>query len=271
MTAPAAPLAVARRDHALWLTLDRPGARNGLDLDLVRALGAGLDAARADPDVHAVVIAAAGDVFCAGADLKLVAAMAAAGTEAAGLQRDFLAHVRVLFDRIEAFPKPVIAAVQGLAVAGGLELVLVCDIVVAARSARFGDAHANVGLLPGGGATLRLPQRVGPSLARYLMFTGVDLPAAELAHTDLVTLLVDDDQLECTVQRTVERIAAKSVPGLARTKQLLRDAARSKPDAALDAEADALAAHARTGDFAEGLAAFLEKRRPSFTDRGDLR
>jgi enoyl-CoA hydratase/carnithine racemase len=263
------PLDVRRRASALWLTLNRPAARNGIDLGLVAAIGSALDTAESAGDVAAVVVAAAGPVFCAGADLKLIAGLAVMPPQqaAAGLL-DFLTGVGELFDRIEAFGKPVIAAVDGLALAGGLELVLACDIVIATEAARFGDAHANYGLLPGGGGSARLPRRVGESTAKYLMVTGRALPAGDLAHTDLVTVLVGAGaDLQSVVDDCVGDIAAKSPKGIQVMKQLVRSGRDEAPATARLGELDALARHALSEDFAEGLRAFSEKRRPVFTGR----
>jgi enoyl-CoA hydratase len=263
------PLDVQRRAGALWLTLNRPTARNGIDAGLVAAIDAALDVAEGDTDVAAVVVTAAGRVFCAGADLKLIAGLAAMPPrQAAAELLEFLTAVGGVFDRIEAFGKPVIAAVDGLAVAGGLELALACDIVIATEAARFGDAHANYGLLPGGGGSARLPRRVGPATAKYLMLTGRDLPAGDLAHTDLVTVLVGADaDLKSVVDACVADIAAKSPKGIQVMKQLVHAGLGQAPSAARLAELDALARHALSEDFAEGLRAFSEKRRPVFTGR----
>jgi enoyl-CoA hydratase len=263
------PLDVRRCAGALWLTLNRPAAHNGIDVGLVAAIGTALDAAESDTGVAAVVITAAGRVFCAGADLKLIAGLSAMPPQqaAAGLL-EFLTAVGELFDRIEAFGKPVIAAVDGLAVAGGLELVLACDVVIATEAARFGDAHANYGLLPGGGGSTRLPRRVGESTAKYLMFTGRDLPARDLARTDLVTVLVGaGTDLQSVVDGCVGDFAAKSPRGIQVMKQLVRSGLDQPPAAARRGELDALARHAQSEDFAEGLRAFGEKRPPEFTGR----
>jgi len=262
---------VSHSRAALWATLDRPLALNAITSDTVTGLHAALDEAERDPQVRAVVIAAAGRVFCAGADLTRISDARQDSTPDAASLADglpgFLAAVGELLTRIETFGKPVIAAVQGLAVAGGLELVLVCDIVVAARSAAFGDAHANYGLLPGGGASVRLPGRVGSGMARQMMFTGVTVPAAELVHTDLVNELVDDAELATAVDRLVDSIAAKSPLGIARMKQLLCAGAALPTEAALRLELDAVAEHTHSADFAEGLAAFADKRAPRFAGR----
>src|SRR5262249_34836455 len=160
--------------------------------ELLDALDAGLDAAEADDGVRVVVLAAAGRAFCAGADLKFVRGLLDDPDTAGQRQAAVLERVGATLNRVEAVAKPVVAAVAGLTLAGGLELVLCADVVVATPDAAFGDAHANYGLLPGGGATVRLPGRVGPSLARLMMFTGEPVPAADLAHTDLVTVLAHD-------------------------------------------------------------------------------
>jgi enoyl-CoA hydratase/carnithine racemase len=255
------------RGPALWLRLNRPKALNGLAPALLDGIEAGLDIAEADPDVHAVVLAAEGRVFSAGADLKYIQGLFCDPENAAERQAAFLRRVGRTLDRIEAFGKPVIAAVHGLALAGGLELVLCADIVVAARSSGFGDAHANYGLIPGGGGSLRLPRRVGPSLAKLMMFTGEPVPAAELAHTDLVTRLVDDDQLVAEVDRITASIAAKSPLGLARMKQLANDGVESPAPAALRREIEVSVLHMHSADFREGLDAFNTKRTPKFTGR----
>jgi len=257
-----------RRDAGLWLTLDRPEAGNAINPDVVSGLGKALDEAHRDAAIRAVVIGAAGPLFCAGADLKYVHELAAAPPEQARAQQDaFLGDVGRLFRRIETFGKPVIAAVRGLAVAGGLELVLACDLVVATRSARFGDMHANFGMLPGGGASVRLPRRVGPSTAKYLMFSGQAMTAEQLAATDLVTLLVDDTEFESTTTALVRQIAAKSPLGITTMKRLVAEAADAPLPESLQAELTALGDYARSHDFAEGLAAFVAKRTPEFTGR----
>jgi enoyl-CoA hydratase len=260
------PVRTERRGAALWLWLNRPNALNSLTLQMVRGLHQGLDLAT-DPGVRVVVIAGKGRAFCAGADLTQVLSRVSGDAEPAAEEDDFLQQVSAAFDRLEAFDKPVIAAVHGLAVAGGLELVLCCDLVVATRSASFGDAHANYGLLPAGGGSIRLPRRVGPARAKHLMFTGVTVPAEDLAGTDLITALVADGQLASEVDNLVAAIAGKSPLGIAAMKALIDDGLDLTREAGLRMERQRAAAHTRTHDFHEGLSAFAEKRRPKFTGR----
>jgi enoyl-CoA hydratase/carnithine racemase len=261
---------VERRGAALWLYLNRPSALNGISPEIVGGLEDGLDQAARDDDVRVVVLAASGRVFCAGADLKYVLDIAAPGgatDDAARLHDEFTSQVGETFSRIESFPKPVVAAVHGLAVAGGLELVLCADVVVAAESARFGDAHANYGLLPGAGGSARLPRRVGLATAKYLMFTGQAVSARELLHTDLVTKVVDDDDLEPEVGRLVDQLAGKSPLGLRVMKDLANAAFETPLSTGLRQEADDVRRHTGSADFVEGIRAFNEKRLPKFTGR----
>jgi enoyl-CoA hydratase len=161
----------------------------------------------------------------------------------------------------------VIAAVRGWAMAGGLEIVLCCDLVIAGESARFGDAHANYGLLPGGGSSVRLPRRIGPMRARELMFTGDWFGAAAMKEAGLVTRIVPDTEVETVAGLLAAQLASRSPAGLRRMKSLLLHATERGRDEALAAEQREWALHARSLDLREGLAAFREKRIPHFTGR----
>jgi enoyl-CoA hydratase len=258
-----------RRGPALWLTLHRPDVLNGLDQDVLDGLTAGLDTADADPAVRAVVITGAGRAFCAGADLGYARSLADAPPPpgAASATNAFLHRVRAVLDRIEAFRTPVIAAVNGLAVGGGLELVLVCDLAVAARSARLGDGHAVYGQVPGGGASVRLVRRLGLATAKHLMFTGDLFPAARFAGTDLLVDVVDDDALVGAVDALVATLAARSPVGLAAMKRLAGAAHDTPQPVALTRELEVSAQHERSADWREGITAFAEKRTPEFPGR----
>ena len=255
---------VEERGGAVWATLNRPEALNAITPEIVAGLNAALDRAEDDPDIVAVVIAGNGRAFCAGADLKYVREHCS-GDEAA--MSKFLNSVLALMRRIESFPRPVIAAVQGLALAGGLEIVLCCDLVLAARSAKLGDAHGNFGLLPGGGGSVRLPRKIGPTRAKYLLYTGEFLPAEELAAWGLVNQVVDDRDLGNSVELLVAKLADKSSLVLRRMKALVDDGLEQPLDVALRQELIVSAVHAHSHDMREGLAAFEEKRKPRFLGR----
>jgi enoyl-CoA hydratase len=251
------------RPNALWITLNRPMALNSITPDMVAGITAAL--ARADdPEIKAVVLIGTGRAFCAGADLKYVNS-ATQGGEAATAR--FLDTVLGMMARLEACPRPVIAAVNGLALAGGLELVLCCDLVIAARSAKIGDAHANFGLLPGGGSSVRLPRKIGPTRAKYLLFTGDFVPADDLVACGLINEVVDDGELTAAVESLVAKLASKSSLVLRRMKALVSDGLEQPKDVALRLELLVSEVHAHSHDMKEGLAAFEEKRKPTFIGR----
>ncbi|MCC6195781.1 MAG: enoyl-CoA hydratase/isomerase family protein [Burkholderiales bacterium] len=250
------------RGAAAWIVLDRPAAMNAMTATMLDGIARALDAAEADPSVRAVVITGSGDsAFCAGADLAQVLTSGAVG------EPDFLDRAAATFGRLRDFPKPTIAAVNGLTLAGGLELVLCCDLVVAVDSARMGDAHANFGVFPGAGGAAILPRRVGPARAKYLLYTGEQVSAVRMREWGLVNDVVPAGELHAAVGALVERIAAKS-PLVLRQMKRVADAALDLPrDAALAGELLTLRTHLRSHDLHEGLAAFREKRAPRFEGR----
>jgi len=164
-------------------------------------------------------------------------------------------------------PKPVIAAVNGVCCGGGLELALMCDFILAADSAKIGDAHANFGAMPGGGASVRLPRAVGPAMARYMMYTGELFMASEMFAAGLVLRIFPAAELGPNVQEIAVRIAQKSPLGLKTMKQLIEDGFDMPLEIALRHEKLVSAAHMRSWDAAEGGRAFAEKRKPEFRGR----
>jgi enoyl-CoA hydratase len=254
-----------KRDSAMWIRLNRPAELNALTHAMFDGCIAALDGAAGDPEVMVVVVTGTGRAFCAGADLKFL-------LEIPPQQRDdainvYLHRASDLMTRFETFPKPVIAAVNGIATAGGMELVLSCDLVIAAKSASLGDGHANYGLLPGAGASVRLPRKIGPTRAKYLFFTGDLLPPVECLAMGLVNQVIDDAELEAAVDRLVKKIAAKSPIGLRRMKQLVDDGLNQPRDTAMRLELAVSALHTSSFDRNEGIAAFNEKRKPQFQGR----
>jgi enoyl-CoA hydratase len=259
------PLLAESRGPAVWLRLNRPKAMNALSPALLDALDAAITQVAADASVRALVVTGAGRAFCAGADLSSALDSLAAG-EPRGLL-DFVARAESTFARLEALPIPVIAAVNGLALAGGLELVLCCDLVVAAESARFGDAHANYGLLPGAGSSVRLPRKIGATRAAHLLFTGETVTAAAMRDAGLVNDVTPDAELEGAVAKLVGAVAEKSPLSLRAMKQLVRDGLEQPMATALRVEQLAFASHVHSRDLREGLTAFREKRKPHFEGR----
>ncbi len=254
-----------RRGPVAWITLNRPRELNAISPAMLDRLHAILDEVEADPAVRCIVVTGAGRAFCAGADLAFVHAMPAAERDAATMA--FLRRASSTMSRIEACPKPVVAAVNGVTVAGGLELVLCCDLVLAAEGARIGDGHAKYGLLPGAGASARLPRRVGLSRANWMLFTGALAPARELVAAGLVNEVVPDADLQAAAARLAADVAARSPLGLRRMKELARASLEGSLGEALERELAVNAGYAASFDRNEGLAAFAERREPVFQGR----
>ncbi len=246
-----------------WLALNRPDDMNALDPDTVSEMNEAVAAAAADKKVRVLVLTGKGRAFCAGADLKFIKSALKDGVGPE--MGPFLDGFSSMCSSLENFPQPVIASINGLALAGGLELLLCCDLVIAAESARIGDAHANFGLIPGGGSSARLPRKIGPTRAKYLLFTGEFLPAGDLVEAGLVNEVVPDDQLEAATGALAEKLAGKSPLSLRRIKTLVNDGWDQPLNAALKAEVEAFRAHGESRDIREGLAAFVEKRSPEYT------
>lgn len=252
------------QSHVAWLALNRPDALNALSREMLVELAAALDQVeQAGPDaVRVLVVTGRGRAFCAGADLQSVAA--SAGTQGPSMPQAIQAFLR----RLRKLPLPVIAAVNGIAMGGGLELAMHCDFIVASDSARIADAHANVGVLPGAGGAALLPRLVGPAFAKYMVFSGESVPAAELHRLGLIVKLFTPDELEPGTRALAARLAQKSPLGLSRMKRLIDDGLeQANLDTALAMEITANELHAHSHDYAEGLAAFREKRSPRFTGR----
>ena len=258
--APTTAVGYERRGSAAWLRLQRPEKMNAIDPEVLDGLTAGLVQAEVD-GARTVVITGAGGVFCAGADLK----HAMRGLDdLSGLER-LLEDAEALMRAIERHPTPVIAAVNGTAIAGGFELILACDIVIAAQDVLMSDGHAKYGLFPGGGSTARLPRIVGPSRAKHLLFTGRTATAAEMRELGVVTEVVAGDELETAVAELCERIARGSATSMARMKRVVGEGLDLPLDEALTLELAVAKAHLRSADVAEGLAAFAQGRRPRFS------
>jgi enoyl-CoA hydratase/carnithine racemase len=240
-----------------WITLTRPKAMNALNRDMLEAMIARLQAWEDDTGVRVIALTATGPAFCAGADLK------ASGTPQPG-EPDLLDTIVAFFDLLRVYPKPVIAAVNGLALAGGLETVLCCDFVIAAQSARFGDAHSNFGVFPGGGGAAVLPRKIPENIAKYMLFTGDSLPAQDMKQYGLVSEVVADAELVDRVQAIGDKLADKSPLVLRRMKKVANEAGDKSRADALRQELLELRNHQRSYDMAEGVRAFAEKRKPDF-------
>lgn len=255
-------LLVERRESTVWLTLSRPEALNAMNAKLLDLLAAALDMIEGDPDVRCVILTGAGRAFCAGADLKFVNDLPDEDRDAAVAA--FLTRATRLMARLEALRMPVIAAVNGIATAGGMELLLCCDLVIAADNAKLGDGHANFGLLPGAGASIRLPRRIGATRAKYLFFTGDLVAARDPLLAGLINDVVPASELLAAAEQLANRIALKSPLGLRRMKELANEALDMTLEQGLRLELAVNASYSASIDRQEGLTAFNEGRSPVF-------
>jgi enoyl-CoA hydratase/carnithine racemase len=248
------------KDGIARVALNRPAQLNAISPELLDALDAACAAIEADEGARVVTLTGHGRVFCAGADLKVVQEYAPDPVK----WRAFMAQWRRVFDRVERLPRPVIAGVHGLALAGGLELTLVADLVVADAEARLGDQHANFGLLAGGGGSQRLPRVVGPRRAKELMLLGGWVSAEQALAWGLVNRVAPAGKLAATLDEIALALADKSVSASRSAKSLVNRALDVDLATGLDLEAAEVARHMRGADAAEGLAAFVGKRTPNF-------
>jgi len=255
----------ALEDAVAWITLNRPEAMNAMSPALTAGLVEAVDAVERDDSVRAVVITGAGRAFSAGGDLKSFREAVSAAQFESFVER--LRQSQAMFRRIEQLARPVIAAVNGYAVAGGLELILCCDLVIAAESAMIGDGHAKYGIIPGGGSTARLPRKVPVNVAKMLLLSGELWPARDLLAAGLVNQVVPDGELRTVVAALAAKIARNSPLGLKLIKRLVNDGRDQPVELAARAELGAFESYVRSDDFREGLSAFAEKRVPRFSGR----
>ncbi|HEY7650242.1 MAG TPA: enoyl-CoA hydratase-related protein [Methylomirabilota bacterium] len=245
------------------ITLNRPDARNALDLTMRRELLAALDEVEAAGDVRVVILTGSGGHFCAGGDVKTMRERR--HTAAEGRAR--VESLNRLVLRLVDFPRPTIAMVDGFAVGAGCNLALGCDLIVASDRAQFGEVFAKIGLVPDGGGTWLLSRLVGLSRAKELIFTADIIDAARAREIGLVNHVAPAADLERVTRALAERIAAGPPAILKMAKHLVNRGSTSDLAGALDGEASAQAIAITGEDHQEGLRAFFEKRPPRFAGR----
>ena len=246
-------------DHIATITISRPDKRNALDAATHRQLLAALEQARTDVNVRVVILTGSGKAFVSGSDVG----------EFEGMKPVDVIHR--LFDQpsaidaAAAFPKPIIAMINGYCLGSGNELAMACDIRIASEDARFGQPEINLGMVPGGGATQRLPRLVGLGKALYMMFTGAIIDSSEALRFGLVDLVVPHKQLKARAMTLAQMLATKSPMALAMIKEAARASQRAPLDDGIRHEQSLASVIFSSKDMQEGLAAFLEKRQPKFT------
>ncbi len=248
------------RNRAAWIRLNRPESRNALSAELLGELASHLQSAMDDPGVRVVVLTGSGSAFCAGADLKSRGAGIAGGTGEN-------AFVEILKQMREG-PKPVICAVNGHAFGGGIGLVAAADIAIAVHSAKFAFSEVRLGVIPAIISVVVLP-KLGEHHAMRLFVTGERFSAVEALGYGLVHRVVEDHDLESAVQAEIDAIAKGAPNAVAAAKRLVREIPRLAPDDAYAVAAEKIAKLFASAEAAEGLAAFAQKRPPSWIEAGD--
>lgn len=254
-------LRVETADGVAVITIDRQEKRNALNSTVRAELVAALDAFRDDDSVRVLVITGAGEkAFVAGADIGEFA-------ERTPLEQRATMTGRRVFDEVAAWPKPVIAMINGFCLGGGCELALACDIRIASDAARLGQPEINLGIIPGGGGTQRLPRVVGMGQAMRLVLSGELVDAAEALRIGLVDVVHPAAELRDRTLEFARRMAEKSPVALRMAKSAVRAAAEMPLAAGLAYETELFVTAFASDDKREGIAAFLGKRPPTFTGR----
>ena len=252
-------LRLDREESFAVITLDRPPA-NAISGEFVRDLAAALTSVESDDSVRAVIITGAGDrIFCAGADLG--------SAFSGGDMRDFIRFGNGVLRKIERFPKPVIAAMNGHALGGGCEIAMACHLRLLKETARMGQTETNLGIIPGFGGTQRMPRLIGRTKALEFMLLGTQVPAAECLALGLVNRLTKEGETLAEA-KTLARALAKRPPIASRVLiEAVDDGLDAPIDQALEIETRAFLQTLHTEDAAEGIQAFFARREPEFKGR----
>jgi len=258
--APASAAPATLLEHVALVTLDRPEALNALSFDLLDELATALEALDADPTCRAIVITGAGGrAFAAGADIRELAPQTSASLTTGGRFE--------AWDRLAAVGLPLVAAVRGFALGGGCELAMVCDMIVAADDATFGQPEIRLGVMPGAGGTQRLSRAIGKAKAMELILTGRTMSASEADAHGLVTRVVPAEATLDVALELADRIAAMPPLAVRAAKAAILDAGERSLHEGLAREREAFFRLFDTNDQAEGMAAFIQKRPPIWSGR----
>jgi len=248
-----------KRDRIATITINRPQAMNAMNEETIPEILSRLEDAEKDENVRVIVITGAGEkAFCAGLDLKPMRDI----NVIKAVEMSKLGQKLTL--AIEEVGKPVIAAINGYALGGGLELAMACDIRIASEKARIGQPEVNVGLIPGWGGTQRLPRLVGKGIAKELIFTGKLIDAKTAERIGLINMVVPLENLKSAVEELAKVIMSKPPIAIKLAKELINSSIETDQRTGLVQEAEAFGILSSTEDYREGVSAFIEKRKPDY-------
>ncbi|MBL7209010.1 MAG: enoyl-CoA hydratase [Dehalococcoidia bacterium] len=251
-----------KKDNVAWITFNRPDKLNAQNETLLGEVVAALEKANDDDEVYVIVITGAGDrAFSAGADISMFSKWGPIDVI------KWTKATRRPYEFIREIPKPVIAMVNGIAVGGGTEISIACDIIIAAENAQFGQPEISVGVIPGGGGTQMLPRLVGEKKAKELILTGDFISAEEALQLGLVNRVVPKEKLREAVDEVIGKLKSKSPAILKFAKLAVNKSLETPLSVGIQSEADLFALCFGTEDQKEGAKAFLEKRPPRYTGR----
>jgi len=256
----------ATHDHVCTITLNRPDKYNAVNDKLSTELGDALKMAERDPGVRVIVLTGAGKAFCSGQDLGDLKTKYVPG-HVPHLGADLQKRYNPIITRMAEMEKPIIAAVNGVAAGAGCSLALACDLRIASQEASFIEVFINVGLIPDSGSTWFLPRLVGLGKAMELCATGMKVEADEALRIGLVNRVVATEVFMDETMALAKKLASLPGRGIALTKRLLMRSFENTLAAQLEAEAFAQETAGQTQDHFEGVTAFIEKRKPSFTGK----
>lgn len=246
-----------KEDNVAILTFNRPDARNAVNNQVRAEFAAAIEEIEADDEIRVMILTGNGKAFASGVDIK-------------EFNKTTPYHAHNLYrlgERVEKLPKPVIAAVNGYCLGGGNEIAMGCDIIIASERAKFGQPEINIGIIPGGGATQRLPRLIGVCRAKELIFTGDIITAEEAFKLGLINRVVPEDQLMETAKEIARKIAVKSSAALKLAKQAINHGMQTNLETGLKYEYELYSLSLSLEDKAEGVNAFIEKRAPKFVGR----
>ncbi len=247
-------------NNVAWLYLNRPEVFNSFNREMALRFQDALDACANDESIRAIIIVGNGKAFCAGQDLKEVTTPELNP----GFKKILEEHYNPIVSKIRVIAKPVIGAVNGVAAGAGANIALACDIVIASEGASFIQAFSKIGLVPDSGGTFFLPRLIGFKKASALMMLGDKVSAVEAEKLGMIYKVTTPDEFEETVKEVAETLAKMPTKALGFTKQLLNRSMSNSLEAQLEMESKLQIESAQSDDYTEGVAAFVEKRRPNF-------